>query len=520
MQSMQKTGKPGDVSVLARSSLDSKELMAAFEAERARSFGSQANSSPDEEQHLRAESISPQIVEAEERRQNKGNSGKHVKKEQVQRKQKSADPTPQQQNINNNTNNLASIFPNQLEQSQPHCPADFLLSKLGIKMEMESEIPNREVENKALLTSQQQQQLMTSSTLLQQQQPPTPLQQQWFAQLLANNPYFCPSMDSKGQVATSQQNIASSINTKLLQTVYAAVATAAANNRALANVSQQQQPKIAQQQPQMPPQKKPRKSERAKTNDTLTHSTQTATNMDLSLQIPHSQNSINVSESIPGISPAMSDGSSGKLNSLISNLLSIRCVGSRGSPSDENDYENGKGLDGSESMAERKNKRKLRTPTRAEMAEIIYDDEQEYEIVELSQCYTENLAPNIRRLMEKQPNVIDSGNQNDNQGSIQQPSPAVSDSQTSGSSGIHLDVELGSPKKICSSCQELKAKLFDCNERLKGVTASEKFSHQNMSQIRLLSDRVASLAESLEQEVDAKAELLRCSKMMVKLCEQ
>lgn len=84
------------------------------------------------------------------------------------------------------------------------------------------------------------------------------------------------------------------------------------------------------------------------------------------------------------------------MNSLISNLLSIRGSG-QNSPAEEDGKETS--THSNSAMSERKNKRKMRTPTRttAEMTEIIYGDElMEGELPEQVINDGENIIKNIK----------------------------------------------------------------------------------------------------------------------------
>lgn len=553
MQSMQKSGKPGDVSVLARSSLDNKELAAAaaaagdrhphHHADRDHSFGSPSDSSPDEElQHFRGDSISPSPSEMEEQQQQHNGSGSGgggvvaSKLSMVKTEEDSnssgiggSNSSLLQQQQQQRLNAIGGIFPFSNSQQQfertPVSQADFLLAKLGLKAE-------------------QDERGGVTSLPPHLPQPPLPLgttfQQQWLAQLLANNPYYSQAATADPRVATNfgttvahpqqqhpqlQQQQGPSQNVRLIQSICSALAAA---SRTPGSTASQQQPAItptiAHQTIQPPPQKKSRRGDKKHRGGAADKNSSMSQQLaeDLRLQIPsHQPAAVDTSPFAPGLSPAMSEGCSKKLNSLITNLLSIK-GGGQNSPASE---EGGKASP-TDAGQERKNKRKLRTPTRAsEMTEIVYGDELEEadEQTTLGQASAENIFPRIKRLMEE-PN--ENGHEQPDGAADQQPSPAVSDSQTSGSSSHHgghhlmLDQGLTSPKKCCHSCHELKARL-DNAETVAGrkpVECGSKQLRENVEQVRHLAERVASLAAAVP-EAETKEELMLCARQLQAIAE-
>uniref|UniRef100_A0A914MVG7 C2H2-type domain-containing protein n=2 Tax=Meloidogyne incognita TaxID=6306 RepID=A0A914MVG7_MELIC len=584
MQSMQKSGKPGDVSVLARSSLDPDVKLAFPDSD-----GSTTNSCPEDDHQIFPEETG-EISELEEQQHLQKLEETNNIREQTQRTSQHQlinnnfgfdenkkdfllpSPLPQNSNIQTTT----GIFPppqNQQQQRQNNfgppnfSAAEMLLSKLGgfINNEEKQLQQHNLLQNNTPPTAAQ----TLLATFAQHQNSHQTPQQHQLLHLIANNPYLLAAAASSPSPSSSVSSnndfknimlqhpnhhfphpppnhlpIATNIspqfaNTNVLQSLYAAVASAASavastsNSASISNSasatncssSVSKQPLLMEnikhkKQKLQPPQKKRRGEKRKSSlNNAIIKNKNSATTttmptMDLSLQIlQKGQNdrgaktkktSANneANQEVPpnrceSLSPSM-----GKLNSLITNLLAIKGgnnnnnnIKQEHSPVGD-DYDGNNGGESS-SASERRNKRKMRTPARAaEVAAALINE-------------------------KKLVNVASASNENNNNGSVtSQPSPAVSDSQTSsgGSNGNNndehqqqqMDFEAnkddGQSTWMCSSCQEIKTR-FETKDPLPPLQSLTKLQ-DNIVQLQSLSERIVSLASIKGENNSSNDELL------------
>lgn len=508
MQSMQKCGKPGDVSVLARSSLD-PDIKLAFPD----SDGSTTNSCPEDDHQIFPEETG-EISELKEQQQLQKLEENNIREQTLRAAQinnygfdenkKDFLPSPQPNNLNNIHQNIQTptgIFPPQNQQQQRQnfgspnfTAAEMLLSKLGGINEEKQQIQQNLQQNLLQNNTQTPNVAQTLlATLAQNQNSHQTPQHQFLLHLIANNPYLLAAAASPASSSPSISNdfkppmlqnhhfpvpiasnispppFANNINSNVLQSLYAAVASAAAStsNASATNSSVAKQQLLSQQGTEnvkqnklnkQPPQKK-RRGEKRKSSINANIKNKNATSMptmDLSLQILQKQNGVGKvkktaneanqevanNNRCESLSPSM-----GKLNSLITNLLAIKGgnnnIKQELSPVGDDDGNNG---GDSCSASERRNKRKMRTPARAaEVAAAAVFNEKKPSLVVASASIENNVSVTTSQL-----------------------SPAVSDSQTSSGGTISVNgnndehqqqqMEFEANKDdptnwMCSSCQ-------------------------------------------------------------------
>uniref|UniRef100_A0A915N3J5 C2H2-type domain-containing protein n=1 Tax=Meloidogyne javanica TaxID=6303 RepID=A0A915N3J5_MELJA len=375
MQSMQKSGKPGDVSVLARSSLDPDVKLAFPDSD-----GSTTNSCPEDDHQIFPEETG-EISELEEQQ--------HLQKLEETNIREQTQRTSQHQLINNNF--AAASSPSPSSSASVSSNNDFKNIML--------QHPNHHFPHP----------------------PPNHLP------IAANiSPQFA--------------------NTNVLQSLYAAVASAASavastsNSASISNSasatncsssSVSKQPLLMLQ----PPQKKRRGEKRKSSlNNAIIKNKNSATTttmptMDLSLQIlQKGQNergakskkttaNNEANQEVPpnrceSLSPSM-----GKLNSLITNLLAIKGGNNNNNIKQEHspvgdDYEGNNGGESS-SASERRNKRKMRTPARAaEVAAALINEKKLVNVASASneeiktRFETKNPLPPLQSLTKLQDNIV------------------------------------------------------------------------------------------------------------------
>ncbi|KAL3112715.1 hypothetical protein niasHT_019689 [Heterodera trifolii] len=596
MQSMQKSGMPGDVSVLARSFIDKEEMISPGHHQdhfSHPSFGSPSyNSSPDEEeQNQRQEqSSSPSLSEIEEKDDAFLKIDVETEKEGSPSQMRSAG---------------GGIFPQHSadfhrynvndHRATVNMKTNAEMGGDGEKCGCIGEMPPTSCSENAIPTSahappisiplsvppfpsnpSQQPQHTVSTTIFQQQ---------WFTQWLANNPFFASALDGylnnnnnnisaiggsggiKGLLTHTQQqqhsNVASHNHSSSQMAMLQALIAAATSSTSAASPSFGNYSSVVnaptplsnggfkldpQQQHQPPPKKaktatgggKGKASANVAAADASHHRRQqqkdtksdggigaTTDNDLLSVHIPHDHFHSPFSSNGSANSPTSNDGS--KMCALIDSLLHIKRSSGQNSPIDEQIKTKGGRTIREET--ERRNKRKTRVPTRAtEMAEIVYGDEPETyfeksEKSELAQAASPNIFPSIQRLMLAHSSAENCASSlhfpSSSSADPQQLSPAVSDSQTSGSSNgmttttTEATRGMNSPPAATNStkCHPTGESDQD-TPTSKGIGEfSGKKSQGKVEKIRQIVTRITTAAEEVAEE-KVREELIDCARQL------
>uniref|UniRef100_A0A914H1B5 C2H2-type domain-containing protein n=1 Tax=Globodera rostochiensis TaxID=31243 RepID=A0A914H1B5_GLORO len=573
MQSMQKSGMPGDVSVLARSYIDKGEISPSGGHQQDNSSHPSAwsspsyNSNPDEEEHRRqGQSSSPSLSEMEEKDcpyqqidVGMDNSPPHIRHPSLE----SSGIFPQ-----NAANTHQQYHSNDRRITSDHPTIKLEMNTMNTSMGMGGEeekrgwisgvVPPSGVENSSVPASPQMSSVPSSAPFPASSQPAATsiFQQQWFTQWLANNPFFATSLESylnngpaggsiKGLLTQNQQP--NSQMAMLQALIAAATSTSPVGNcSSLANAppTGNNGIKMPTQQHQPPPKKartalagkgtsaaalqlRQQKGTKSGGGDTTTGndlSVHIPTNQQLSIGTFHSPFSSNGSAN----SPASNDGS--KMCALIDSLLHIKRSSGQNSPMDEACKPNDGGAQGE---LERRNKRKTRVPTRAmEMAEMVYGDDLEVfcekaEKRELAQAASHNVFPSIQRLMMAQSSTETSGNSvvvpSCTSSDPQQPSPAVSDSQTSGSSSngamggtAVMESALNSPSANnstkCRSTESDQHRTATADKSNANIL-DDNYTRGKAERIRQIVDRITTVAEEVAKS-KVREELIECARQL------
>ncbi|KAI1731947.1 zinc finger transcription factor family protein 30 [Ditylenchus destructor] len=206
-----------------------------------------------------------------------------------------------------------------------------------------------------------------------------------------------------------------------------------------------------------------------------------------------SESNMNLNISVGSHIETKADTAMGKLNSVIDTLLSVR--GNMG------DSPNGS-MGGSESG--RRNKRKARVPQQLTNVDGLANEIEEQSDIPSSK------SVDTDKFQYREHAAI-SSQSSQNLENPEQPSPAVSDSQTSGSSA-HLDIHASSPKK-CGNCQvynvkteynegriqQLQETVRDLTEKL-NVATIERNSHSDMETLQKQIQHLNAKLHKIEEE--------------------